>query len=476
MNPKISITQNPFVAKPCRSCLRLLIALAILCWGSLARAQQSETWMGTNAISVGVTNAFTWTNNLNWVDNTTGAHEKPTALGDNMTFGGSPTVFVLATGFAPQNNFTVNLITNLGVGSITFRTNGFILGGNAIQITNGITDNVGANSNAIPMVIGKAQTFQNLANSATVNGLTYTNIWTNTVSGTIDLQTNVLTIGGSGPVFLTSIVSSTNGGQLIINNSSIARLAVTNIFGTNLVVITNLFTGNNTYTATTNIYTNTFAIVGAGGYTNYFTFTNIVSSTNGSTAYYTNTYAQVQEAVWVEGGVAQLNSVVVGANGGASLLPAGTNVGNIQVDGTLDLNGMSPTINGLDGAGVVDNLNPANTGTCTLTVGDVNSNGVFSGYIKNAYGTVGLTKIGWGTETLAGGSTYSGANHRQSGNSVAGVERHIGRVLSEFDNRVRCGAGCVAVECQRRLHPDFGWSHRGCWHTHETLHQLFGQL
>ena len=42
--------------------------------------------------------------------------------------------------------------TNIGIYSITFNTNGYVLGGNGIQITNGITDNIGANSNAIPMI------------------------------------------------------------------------------------------------------------------------------------------------------------------------------------------------------------------------------------------------------------------------------------------------------------------------------------
>ena len=46
MNPKISIATNLFDAKTRRSCLRLLIAIAILCWGSMARAQQSERWIG----------------------------------------------------------------------------------------------------------------------------------------------------------------------------------------------------------------------------------------------------------------------------------------------------------------------------------------------------------------------------------------------------------------------------------------------
>jgi len=48
MIKKMQITQNFSDVKSWHPSVQLLVALAILCWGSTARAQQSETWVGTN--------------------------------------------------------------------------------------------------------------------------------------------------------------------------------------------------------------------------------------------------------------------------------------------------------------------------------------------------------------------------------------------------------------------------------------------
>jgi hypothetical protein len=107
MIKKMQIAQNSFVgAKSWRSSIQLLVALVILCWGSAARAQQSETWVGTNS-------PYAWTNGLNWVDNSSGVNEQPTLLGDSLTFAVSP-----AAGMAPQNNLFTT-ITNIVTGVST---------------------------------------------------------------------------------------------------------------------------------------------------------------------------------------------------------------------------------------------------------------------------------------------------------------------------------------------------------------------
>ncbi len=87
---------------------------------------------------------------------------------------------------------------------------------------------------------------------------------------------------------------------------------------------------------------------------------------------------------------------------------------------TLDLNGFDVTINGLNsssvatpGGGVAINGRIVNgtTGTPTvhtLTIGDNNANGSFSGTLQNGTGPLALTKIGAGTQILSGVSNYSG--------------------------------------------------------------------
>lgn len=86
----------------------------------------------------------------------------------------------------------------------------------------------------------------------------------------------------------------------------------------------------------------------------------------------------------------------------------GGTAGNVIVNnpGTLDLNGHFVFINGLFGSGTVDNV--AGGGSALLMVGHNNATASFSGLIKNSSGTVNLTKVGLGTQTLSGANTYSG--------------------------------------------------------------------
>ena len=92
--------------------------------------------------------------------------------------------------------------------------------------------------------------------------------------------------------------------------------------------------------------------------------------------------------------------------GVATGIPNGANKGNVTVTGTLDLGGFSGTMNGLSGAGTVDNS--TGTSTYTLSVGNNAQSSAFSGVIKNTSGTVALTKASTGTLTLSGANTYSG--------------------------------------------------------------------
>ena len=94
--------------------------------------------------------------------------------------------------------------------------------------------------------------------------------------------------------------------------------------------------------------------------------------------------------------------------GSANVIPDGAGKGNVTLNGTLNLNGFTETINGLSGAasGVVDNLSGG--GTYTLTIGGNNAGGSYAGAIKNTAGTVTLTKVGSGTQILSGSNSYAG--------------------------------------------------------------------
>ena len=103
--------------------------------------------------------------------------------------------------------------------------------------------------------------------------------------------------------------------------------------------------------------------------------------------------------------------------GGPSAIPGGPGNGNVVVNGTLNLNGNSPTINGLSGSGTVDNF--SGTGTYTLTVGGNDQTSTYAGVIKNTSGSVTVTKIGAGTLNLTNPATSTFSRLRISGGSVS---------------------------------------------------------
>ena len=92
------------------------------------------------------------------------------------------------------------------------------------------------------------------------------------------------------------------------------------------------------------------------------------------------------------------------ALGASSILPSGASAGNLAVSGTLDLNGFSQSVNALTGSGTIDNT----AGSATLTLGNNDATGTFSGTIHNTGGTLAMIKTGTGTLNLGNANTFSG--------------------------------------------------------------------
>jgi autotransporter-associated beta strand protein len=123
-----------------------------------------------------------------------------------------------------------------------------------------------------------------------------------------------------------------------------------------------------------------------------------------------------------------IGSGAVRIGGTGEVIPNGAGMGNVVLLGdsvvtsnstTLDLNGKTETINGLNSSGDTSRMfvNSGVAGAATLRVGDNNANATFGGTIQdgNAAASVNLTKIGSGMQTLAGTNTYSGSTTIENG-------------------------------------------------------------
>jgi autotransporter-associated beta strand protein len=105
---------------------------------------------------------------------------------------------------------------------------------------------------------------------------------------------------------------------------------------------------------------------------------------------------------------------------GNARLPFGAGKGNLVINaGQFEMNGRDMSINGLYGAGNIQNR----TNTRTLTLGNANANGNFSGVVSNTGGgsstqLLNVTKVGTGTQVFSGFNTYGGLTNVQAGTLV----------------------------------------------------------
>ncbi|MFA7334678.1 MAG: autotransporter-associated beta strand repeat-containing protein, partial [Kiritimatiellia bacterium] len=319
------------------------------------------------------------------------------------------------TGDITLNNASANAITARGAnvvngGNITLNANstgGFLISAANINPTGTIVNSgSGTGTTTLSGVIGTNVTA--IANTGTspltVSGALYVNPAgvVVTQSGTGLLTLGTATINGIGS--LTVVNSSTTGGNITF--SAIPS-----------------FAGDLTFQA--NASSGTPGIITASG-TQINNAGRVINSGSGVT---TNTISgiigpSVTEVIQNGASPLKLSGVNTYAGdttissgtliyGGVTAIPSGAGKGNVTVNGTLDLAGVSPTINGLFGAGVIDNR--TGTLTYTLTVGANDRDGVFSGTIQDTSGLVALTKTGGGTLTLSGENIYAGVTTISAG-------------------------------------------------------------
>lgn len=360
----------------------------------------------------------TWTNNGdgNW---TTGAN-----WNSNPSYPKDPgDAAFLGVGSAYT---TVTLNSPISLSALTFtNANSFLVAdaGNALTMNNPsgsalITVNAGASNTIAPAV--------SLATNLSISTVSGASVaLTNVISNATGTQT--LTASGSGTVVLSgnntygpgagSVGTILGGGVLQLDNANAIGAGDLSLSGSGTIragaavtLANNIAVNSSTVTVDNNGNNVALSgvISGAG---------NVTKSGIGTLALNNaNTYSGTTT---VNAGILKLG--IAGA----------LNSGDVTVNtnGTLDLNGLSATVNGLRGYGTVDSLSG---GAVTLTVGESNSVlATFQGNLKNTSGSLSLVKNGTGTQVLSGTNSYSGgttinAGALQVGNGVAGSSGSVG--------------------------------------------------
>ncbi len=149
---------------------------------------------------------------------------------------------------------------------------------------------------------------------------------------------------------------------------------------------------------------------------NNYTFAGAGQIAGGTSLVKINTAGTLvlQTANSYSGGTIISNGVVrLGIDEGISSTgPTGTNDVTIYSPAVFDLNNFTNTFNGLNGNGTIDITGGASS---ILNFGYNGDSGVFSGQIQNTSGSLGITKLGLGTETLTHSNSYIGTTDIELG-------------------------------------------------------------
>jgi len=374
-----------------------LIPLAISLLGGLPASGATITWNGSGPDN-------NWSSSGNW------GGSVPTN-GDALVFGG-------ASRLTNVNDFLT------AIGAVTFSSGGFNLSGNALTL-NGDFINAGNNTWGINSTLGGARVLT--SNSGTL-----------TFSGSITNGNNLLTVAGAGDTLISGAVGGGSGG-ITKTGAGVLTLSGTNTYtgATRISGGTISITSDANLGAVPATATPSSIVIDGGILSTNGTFTlsanrgiaigpssgqgdGTINVVSGELSYggiiTSNTTSGTGNLVKTGNGTLTLSGVntysgntVVSAGtlklGSGAAIPSGVSKGDVTVNGTLDLNGNSTTVNGLFGSGTITS---SQAGSMVLTAGANNRNGTFNGVIQNGSGTVGLTKTGTGTLTLGGGNTFTG--------------------------------------------------------------------
>ena len=258
------------------------------------------------------------------------------------------------------------------------------INGGTLQIGDGTTD-------------GSIVTSSGIANNGT---LAYNLAGNQTYSGAITGSGNV---SKSGSGILTLAGANTYAGGTTINGGTIATAA--NLGSANSSVVINAG-GTLALTAAgtlTNTVTGTGAVISTGA-----TLTGDWSAFSGT---YTHNSTTASSSINSPTATSRNTAYTIASEQGSSQgMIAGYNTGSLTTAYTLEMGSLSGVANSLLRGG-----NGAQ-GLATFKVGNLNTNTTFAGIIADGANTkIGLTKVGTGSLTLSGNSTYTQATSVEQG-------------------------------------------------------------
>ncbi|MBI1367865.1 MAG: hypothetical protein GC162_04340 [Planctomycetes bacterium] len=292
-------------------------------------------------------------------------------------------------------------LTTITGGTIKITAANAIASGNSMSIGAAGTLDMNSRDVSLDQLSGSGS-ISTTSGALTVGSANSSNTWSGVISGGGDLvkagngtftlatsqtYTGKTTVNG-GTLFLNSGVSLSSSTDLTVNSPGFLDANSNNLTVASLAGSGNISMG-----------TGTLSVVGGSTYSGVISGSGGFNKT-GSGALTMSGANNFTGPINVTGGTLRLSGA---AN--RFLTTVDVNV----TGGTFDLNTNSQTIDALTGSGTVLTSSSATT----LTLGNDNGSGVFSGAI-NESGNV--TKIGSGTQTLSGtGSTYSGNTNINGG-------------------------------------------------------------
>ena len=346
----------------------------------------------------------------------------------NLTEGASGTTGTLVLGASntylgtttiSDGELSISADNNLGPAPSVATPGSVIINGGTLAATSTFTLNANRG-----ITLGGSGGSIDVAGSAT---FTYDGI----VAGSGDLTVTddgVLALGGANTYTGTTTLS---GGELSISADDNLGTAPGAATPSSLILDDGMLATTDTFTLDANR-----EIRLVGGY-------SIIDVASSTTLTYNGIVAGLSDLTINTSGAGELvlggdNTYVLGTEiiggtlqvGAPNAIPSTSDV-QVGASATLDLDGQSVTTGALNGSGTVTS---SDAGSATLTEGANNNSGTFSGVIQNGSGTVALTKIGSGTETLSGADTYSGPTTVSAGTLQVGASNAIPSTSDVTDN------------------------------------------